>query len=510
MEPASWVRSPLPVRHAPGTTIALIALTMGFAPASASGQGGQAPGTKTTTAVAASGSQSDRATRVTGDAFVPPLAMAAPSAPGNGAALPDRLLSLQRGELLTPETARIIATMTPEQIDALTLLLISLGTSAAPGAASVARTDVTPAASDAPWIGNWNDSDLTDDAALTGDDLALAQTNSVLPHPWQFVEADDGLLIVEMPWDRFSQIIVQPGMIIGTLGEVATIERSDTAVVLHLTDGREIAAARNPTVLEAELAARVAAAPAPVIPEDTPADPAPEPAPEPSIAQATAASVTDGAGAGESDGAVVLASAPTQPGLADDAAEGMVWVQVASFRSARTVAELEAVLRGAGFEAQSMAASAAAEPWHVVRVRTAETALDDTLGALRALGFADAYVIAADPAQMAQPVAAPPPLPPLSAQATPASIPADAGDSAAWIQVASFQIAANAGQTEALLRDSGFQVRTIPPSDTGQSLHSVRARPADARLADALSAVRALGFADAYIVRTSPERGQGE
>ena len=506
MEPASWARSPLPVRHAPGTTIALIALTMGFAPASASGQGGQAPGAATTIAVAASGSQSDRATRVTGDAFVPPLAMAAPLAPRNGAALPDGLLSLQRGELLTPETARIIATMTPEQIDALTLLLISLGTSAAPGAASVARTDVTPAASDAPWIGNWNDSDLTDDAALTGDDLALALTNSVLPHPWHFVEADDGLLIVAMPWDRFSQIIVQPGMIIGTLGEVATIERSDTAVVLHLTDGREIAAARNLAVLEAELAARVAAAPAPVIPEDTPADHAPEP----SIAQATAASVTDGAGAGESDGAVVLASAPTKPGLADAAAEGMVWVQVASFRSARTVAELEAVLRGAGFEAQSMAASAAAEPWHVVRVRTAETALDDTLGALRALGFADAYVIAADPAQMAQPAAAPPPLPALSAQATPASIPADAGDSAAWIQVASFQIAANAGQTEALLRDSGFQVRTIPPSDTGQSLHSVRARPADARLADALSAVRALGFADAYIVRTSPERGQGE
>ena len=506
MEPASWVRSPLPVRHAPGTTIALIALTMGFAPASASGQGGQAPGAATTIAVAASGSQSDRATRVTGDAFVPPLAMAAPSAPRNGAALPDGLLSLQRGELLTPETARIIATMTPEQIDALTLLLISLGTSAAPGAASVARTDVTPAASDAPWIGNWNDSDLTDDAALTGDDLALALTNSVLPHPWHFVEADDGLLIVEMPWDRFSQIIVQPGMVIGTLGEVATIERSDTAVVLHLTDGRKIAAARNPAVLEAELAARVAAAPAPVIPEDTPADPAPEP----SIAQATEASVTDGASEGESDDAVVLASAPTQPGLADAAAEGMVWVQVASFRSARTVAELEAVLRGAGFEAQSMAASAAAEPWHVVRVRTAETALDDTLGALRALGFADAYVIAADPAQMAQPVAAPPPLPPLSAQATPASIPADAGDSAAWIQVASFQIAANAGQTEALLRDSGFQVRTIPPSDTGQSLHSVRARPADARLGDALIAVRALGFADAYIVRTSPERGQGE
>ena len=132
------------------------------------------------------------------------------------------------------------------------------------------------------------------------------------------------------------------------------------------------------------------------------------------------------------------------------------------------------------------------------------------MGALRALGFADAYVIAADPAQMAQPAAAPPPLPALSAQATPASIPADAGDSAAWIQVASFQIAANAGQTEALLRDSGFQVRTIPPSDTGQSLHSVRARPADARLGDALIAVRALGFADAYIVRTSPERGQGE
>ena len=506
MEPASWVRSPLPVRHAPGTTIALIALTMGFAPASASGQGGQAPGAATTIAVAASGSQSDRATRVTGDAFVPPLAMAAPSAPRNGAALPDGLLSLQRGELLTPETARIIATMTPEQIDALTLLLISLGTSAAPGAASVARTDVTPAASDAPWIGNWNDSDLTDDAALTGDDLALALTNSVLPHPWHFVEADDGLLIVEMPWDRFSQIIVQPGMVIGTLGEVATIERSDTAVVLHLTDGRKIAAARNPAVLEAELAARVAAAPAPVIPEDTPADPAPEP----SIAQATEASVTDGASEGESDDAVVLASAPTQPGLADAAAEGMVWVQVASFRSARTVAELEAVLRGAGFEAQSMAASAAAEPWHVVRVRTAETALDDTLGALRALGFADAYVIAADPAQMAQPVAAQPPLPPLSAQATPASVPADAGESAAWIQVASFQVAANAGQAEALLRDSGFQVRTIPPSDTGQSLHSVRARPADARLADALSAVRALGFADAYIVRTSPERGQGE
>ena len=506
MEPASWVRSPLLVRHAPGTTIALIALTMGFAPASASGQGGQAPGTKTTTAVAASGSQSDRATRVTGDAFVPPLAMAAPSAPGNGAALPDRLLSLQRGELLTPETARIIATMTPEQIDALTLLLISLGTSAAPGAVSVAASDVTPAASDAPWIGNWNDSDLTDDAALTGDDLALAQTNSVLPHPWQFVEADDGLLIVEMPWDRFSQIIVQPGMIIGTLGEVATIERSDTAVVLRLTDGRKIAAARNPAVLEAELAARAAAAPAPVIAEDTPADPAPEP----SIAQATEASVTDGASEGESDDAVVLASAPTQPGLADAAAEGMVWVQVASFRSALTVAELAAVLRDTGFEAQSMAASAAAEPWHVVRVRTAETALDDTLGALRALGFADAYVIAADPAQMAQPAAAPPPLPALSAQATPASIPADAGDSAAWIQVASFQIAANAGQTEALLRDSGFQVRTIPPSDTGQSLHSVRARPADARLADALSAVRALGFADAYIVRTSPERGQGE
>lgn len=438
------------------------------------------------------------ATLITEASFTPPLAIASPPPAPLGAGPANGLMSLHLGTLFSPETARIFATMTPEQIDALTLLLISLGGMAGGPAAGQG----TPAAAEAPWIGNWSDGAGPDDVTRIG----AGPTNSLLPPPWRFVEEADGALVVEIPNDPFSRITVQTGMIIGTLGEVAAIEKTDELARLRFGDNQDIATARHPAVLQAERDARALAIAAAAAATEAEAE---ANAPPPAAITAGASGTQAPAPATEpalEAGATGPAPSPAPTRDTADTAD-MAWVQVASFRSASTVARVERLLRDNGFETRSVGARRGGQSWRGIQVQSAPSALDDTLARLRRLGFADAYPVdrpadrqAQRPAARADSpaAAAPAPAVTLTSASSPAAAPADAGP---WIQVARFQIAANASQTEALFRRNGFEARVIAPNGRSTRLHDVRVRHPEVSAAAALAQVRALGFADAYVLR---------
>jgi hypothetical protein len=318
--------------HASGTTtgaaMALMALGMALAPQAALADakkppGAPGPGHRPRPGIA---------TRVKQTSFAPPLASAALPRPAQAGGLPDSVMSLQGRDLLSPETARVIATMTPEQIDALTLLLLSL----AGGAGGVAANGPAggAATTEAPWIGNWSDDQkLSNDAPIPAD-AAMTPANSILPQPWRLVEEADGALIVEIPQDPFSRIAVQQGMILGALGEVATLETSEAVVVVRFADDQEITAPRHPDVVQAEQHARAAALPAPDLPAEMPDD--------------APGGVAGGATAQPEADLAVATAAPAAEVVAEAQTEGALWVQVASFRAAATVARLAASLREDG------------------------------------------------------------------------------------------------------------------------------------------------------------------
>ena len=301
------------------------------------------------------------------DVFMPPLAIAEPPAAPQAPESPASLMALPREDVLSPEALRIIANMTPEQIDAVTLLLLSR-------VGNVGNAGGVPPVEEAPWIGDWGD-DPGDGAAMS----EVGQPAAVLPEPWRFAEEPDGTLSVKIPEDAFSRIVVQPGMVIAGLGEIAAVETSGDEAAVRFTDGRRLAAPRHPTALQAERerlveartnAARLAALQKPAAEEES-AEPAP-----PAAMTRNAAPAASGALAG---------------GGADGAARE-TWIQVASFRQETNAADAEKTLRDKGFTTRVFR-SGGATPWHVVQVRPAGTPLDSALRALRALGFLDAYVV---------------------------------------------------------------------------------------------------------------------
>jgi hypothetical protein len=155
---------------------------------------------------------------------------------------------------LDPEALRVIATMSPDQIDALTLLVLSRQGGTAGGAAGAAdgvadQADLQDASlpQDAPWVGDWSDDDIAAaDAEI--DDAASAPEGELALPGWQLVEARDGAVRLHNASDRVTALTVEAGMVLGQHGRVEDIVRGPDEVLVFLASGAVIRGASNPDV----------------------------------------------------------------------------------------------------------------------------------------------------------------------------------------------------------------------------------------------------------------------
>lgn len=202
------------------------------------------------------------------------------------------------------EALRIIARMSPEQIDALTLLILSQSPEGAgpPGGAPPAATGT-----EARWVGDWAEGAGAAEDAPAG--------------PWSVRETRDGRILILHSEDPLSRLEVETGLVLGHFGRVTRISRGTTHVEVETASGtvlrgpREgapvVAAPLPPApvasrVEEARLAARpprsrpdrpapaapVAAAAVAAAPETAPVSPPAAPEPEPATATRPSAPAT--------------------------------------------------------------------------------------------------------------------------------------------------------------------------------------------------------------------------
>lgn len=311
--------------------------------------------------------------QVTESFFVPPLVTTVgPQKATNGSVdLAFPLPNAGEGPL-SSEMLRIIAKMTPEQIDALTLLLMSDGSSQPAG--------ISPDGSvaDAPWIGNWSDSEVAGDEAAE----ANGASDSALDPPWQMIEDADGSVFVEVPGDMFSRVRIEPALVLGSSGVVLDVKKTEGEVLVLLSDGRRILGPRNPAAVANEIAERTRAA------ERSKGD--------------TRMEVVSAAIDVQADPPKALGRETAPGGAAEEVASaatpstsitGQGWIQAGSFRDQSNAQKAEALLNSNGFEVVVLKGSTANGGWHVVRAKSKDRGKRASLEDIRALGFGDAYLI---------------------------------------------------------------------------------------------------------------------
>jgi cell division septation protein DedD len=208
------------------------------------------------------------------------------------------------------EALRIIARMSPEQIDALTLLILSQSPEGAgpPGGAPPAATGT-----EARWVGDW-----TEGTDAAGDATA---------GPWSVRETRDGRILILHSEDPLSRLEVEAGLVLGHFGKVTRISRGPAQVEVETASGTVLRGPREgapvvaaplpaPAVEEARLSS-LAPRPRPerkLQPAAAPVATA-EPAPQPSVAAMADGVAIQAATFSIPDNARAAAAALTEAGL---------------------------------------------------------------------------------------------------------------------------------------------------------------------------------------------------
>lgn len=151
-------------------------------------------------------------------------------------------------------TLRVIANMTPEQIDALTLLLLS-NQDGAPSAADAQldRAPILAFEENAAWVGDWDAEDRIEGVEDGfGNQIGLVEDEPLLEHPWTLVENSDGRLFLQIAGDPLSRLAVEVGLILPVAGQVESIQKDDNRAIVRTTKGLLGYADRNPTFLKTE------------------------------------------------------------------------------------------------------------------------------------------------------------------------------------------------------------------------------------------------------------------
>lgn len=216
------------------------------------------------------------------------------------------------------EALRIIARMSPEQIDALTLLILSQTPEGAgpPGGPPPAATGA-----EARWVGDW-----AEGANAAGDATA---------GPWSVRETRDGRILILHSEDPLSRLEVEAGLVLGHFGKVTRISRGPAEVEVETASGTVL---RGPREGAAVVAAPLPA-PAPAAEEARLPSLAPRPRPEPRVQPAAAPVAT-------AEAAPLPPAAAKADGVAIQAATFSIPANARAAAAALTEAGLPALVEG--------------------------------------------------------------------------------------------------------------------------------------------------------------------
>lgn len=317
------------------------------------------------------------------------------------ATMAEMVTGTENAPAVTTEMLRILAQMTPEQIDALTFLLLSQQD---PKAAAAATDQTAALTADAPWVGDWTSGDLNPEEA---DPVAVAEpAQNDLLAGWFVFEASANEAVIRHIDDPLSAVRVSPGTVLGNLGFVSEIRIEDGRAKVVLSNGDVILSDDSATILaEAE-------APRPSEPRRGPpfeiaiATVQIEPQNEPAAGTvASGAAVTsaepeaDIAEAAPTTAPTVAAQTPStksaqkQP-VAKNGTEAGRYVQVATFKSAANAQVAKNMVVSDGMTGQLRKTTLKGASYHRVLAGPFDPAeIQTALTRVTRLGFRDAFII---------------------------------------------------------------------------------------------------------------------
>ena len=158
----------------------------------------------------------------------------------------DVIMGAEGSPVVTAEQLRILAQMTPEQIDALTFLILSVQD---PKTAAATVDQTNTVADDAPWVGDWTSGDLSAESAAPS--AAVEPPQNDLLKGWYVFEASADEAVIRHIDDPLSAVRVSPGTVLGNLGLVSEI-KIDAGRAKVVLSGGDIILSDDSAVILAE------------------------------------------------------------------------------------------------------------------------------------------------------------------------------------------------------------------------------------------------------------------
>jgi hypothetical protein len=318
----------------------------------------------------------------------------------------DVIMGSEGSPVVTAEQLRILAQMTPEQIDALTFLILSVQDPTT-AAATVDQTNAV--ADDAPWVGDWTSGDLGAEPAAPS--AAVEPPQNDLLKGWYVFEASADEAVIRHIDDPLSAVRVSPGTVLGNLGLVSEIKidagrakvvlsggdvilSDDSAVILaedsvsapEQTEQRRgppfeiaLASAQNKPQATSEALASDAVASDAVVSDAVASGDATTPVldPPPAVTKQTTSTKAD----------------PKQPAAQSGAGAGR-YVQVATFKSAANAQIAKNMVMSDGMTGQLRTTKQQGASFHrVLAGPFAPAEIQKALTRVTRLGFKDAFII---------------------------------------------------------------------------------------------------------------------
>jgi hypothetical protein len=308
----------------------------------------------------------------------------------------DVIMGSEGSPVVTAEQLRILAQMTPEQIDALTFLILSVQD---PTTAAATVDQMSAVADDAPWVGDWTAGDLGAEPAAPS--AAVEPPQNDLLKGWYVFEASADEAVIRHIDDPLSAVRVSPGTVLGNLGLVSEI-KVDAGRAKVVLSGGDVILSDDSAVILAEDAASA--------PEQTEQRRGPPFEIALAAAQnkpqaASDAVASDAVASGDATTPVLdpppavtkqttsTKADPKQPAAKSGAGAGR-YVQVATFKSAANAQTAKNMVTSDGMTGQLRKTTRQGASFHRVLAGPFDPAeIQNALTRVTRLGFKDAFII---------------------------------------------------------------------------------------------------------------------
>jgi cell division septation protein DedD len=303
----------------------------------------------------------------------------------------DVIMGSEGSPVVTAEQLRILAQMTPEQIDALTFLILSVQDPTT-AAATVDQTNAV--ADDAPWVGDWTAGDLGAEPAAPS--AAVEPPQNDLLKGWYVFEASADEAVIRHIDDPLSAVRVSPGTVLGNLGLVSEI-KVDSGRAKVVLSGGDVILSDDSAVILAEDSVSA--------PEQTEQRRGPPFEIALAAAQNKPQASSEAVASGDATTPVLdpppavakqttsTKAGPKQPAAKSGAGAGR-YVQVATFKSAANAQTAKNMVTSDGMTGQLRKTTRQGASFHRVLAGPFDPAeIQNALTRVTRLGFKDAFII---------------------------------------------------------------------------------------------------------------------